>query len=640
LLRREVHRAHPGLISRAKTDLTRTMAHAVKGAIAAQIRRLYQGGPRLFCTYSRGPHELSTKHLQNADVLLNNLKSAGTTRSVLEMVAQHNKIMNNKHVLQALRSLFILQKNGNSDLSTGELLGHRDFRKLCRQLRTRAGSIELNETIEALKVVSYVGVPADSTIFQVLLQLIRHNVNNLSLQQIMFLDFLLSQSKSSPLVDALKMALPLVFDIHLPIKMEYDNVALLSECLYFSSKHQLARESVERIVNALMANQEFDAKTAKSLVWSICAMEADEVFRPLMKKAIDSLVVHFDELTFTDVESTLTKLTHRYTKKSSYFYDETFYDSCANLVIDKDLGYKQSVYILRKYARVNYFHKFLLDYMSRKVYENPEVLANGDPSDIYSIAVAASLTDYRPTHWDTVRSLLANSENITRSEKKDIIWMKFAAALCVLDIFRLDVLTKCLDETFLHALFTNRKFMSDFENYFTIWQCIKFSKPEFNCLLSSRFDPEVLIKNFRQDLEFPLERALRKALGGDKYVKTELYSKMGVQIDHAVVFRKGGYPVAMNFSEDVEFVEDIEVPPDNQLVLILGLRHFNYTLNHRRLRYCVVHSIKMLEAKGYQVVPVCLEVWENLADFEKIPYLMQAIKERTNSDLNISEGVI
>jgi hypothetical protein len=72
--------------------------------------------------------------------------------------------------------------------------------------------------------------------------------------------------------------------------------------------------------------------------------------------------------------------------------------------------------------------------------------------------------------------------------------------------------------------------MSDFENYVTIWQCIKFSKPEFNCLLSSRFDPEVLIKNFRQDLEFPLERALRKALGGDKYVKTELYSKMGVQI--------------------------------------------------------------------------------------------------------------
>jgi hypothetical protein len=97
--------------------------------------------------------------------------------------------------------------------------------------------------------------------------------------------------------------------------------------------------------------------------------------------------------------------------------------------------------------------------MSRKVYENPEVLANGDPSDIYSIAVAASLTDYRPTHWDTVRCLLANSENITRSEKKDIIWMKFAAALCVLDIFRLDVLTKCLDETFLHALFTNRSML-------------------------------------------------------------------------------------------------------------------------------------------------------------------------------------
>lgn len=237
-------------------------------------------------------------------------------------------------------------------MSTKEILAHRDFRKLCRKLRNQAASIELSETIEALKVVSYVGVPADSTIFQVLLQLIRHNVNSLNLQQIIFLEFLLTQSEPSPLAEALKIALPMVFEIHLPMKMDYDNLSQLADCLFFASRNNLREDSVERIVNALMAHREFDAKTAKSVVWSVCDMDSNEMFRPLIKRAIDSLIVHLDELSFNDMETTLTKLIGRYSRKSTYFYDETFFDMCANYVIDKDLGFKQSIYILRKFGRI------------------------------------------------------------------------------------------------------------------------------------------------------------------------------------------------------------------------------------------------------------------------------------------------
>ncbi|EFA07285.1 uncharacterized protein LOC660773 [Tribolium castaneum] len=617
------------------------MAQAIKGAIATHMRRLYQGGPRLFCSFSRNnlPSEVTTKYAQSTDFLLNNLKNANSTKNVLDMVSQHNDIMNNKHVIQALRSLFTLQKNGNSEMSTNEILAHQDFRKLCRKLRSQAASIELGDIIEALKVVSYVGVPADSTIFQVLLQLIRHNVNHLNLQQIIFLEFLLTQTKSSPLVEALKIALPMVFEIHLPVKMDYDNAAHLADCLYFASRNALNVESIEKLVNALMGHREFDAKTAKSVVWSICDMEPDEMFRPLMNRAIDSLIVHLDELSFNEMETTLTKLISRFGQKCTYFYNETFYDSCANYVIDKDLGFKQSIYILRKFGRINYHHKFMLDYMSKKVYENPEFITKGDPLDIYSIAVSTALSEYRPVHWDTLKDLIIRSENVANSAKKEIIWIKFAAALCLLDIYKLDVLTKCLNENFLNALFNKKRFKSDFENYATIWQCIKLFKPELNCLLSTKFDPQVLVKHFRHNLDFPLEGALHKALGGDKYVKTDLYSKMGVEVDHVVVFRKGGYPVAMNYSEDLEFVEDIDVPSDNQLVAILGLRHFGYTLN-KKMRSSTNMAIRALEANGCQVVPVCLEVWEGLPDFEKIPYLMQAIKERTDSDLNVTESVI
>ncbi|XP_063908146.1 uncharacterized protein LOC135126209 [Zophobas morio] len=615
------------------------MAQAIKGAITARLRSLC--GARLLGSFARNQQNQDLmKFASTTDFLLGNLKSAPNTRTVLEMVAQHNNIMNNKHIMQALRTLFTLQKNGNSELSTNEILAHKDFKKLCRKLRTQAPGIELGDTIEALKVVSYVGVSAESTIFQVLLQLIRHNVNQLNLQQIIFLEFLLSQAGASPLVEALKIALPMVFEIHLPVKMDYPNPAHLAEYLYFASRNNLSEDSVERIVSALLEHPEFDVKTARSIVWSVCEMQGHEMFRPLMKKAIDSLVVHLDDLSFNDMETTLTKLISRFTRKHSYFYNQTFYESCANHVIDKDLGFKQSIYILRKFGRLNFFHQYLLDYMCKKVHENPDVLAKADPVDVYSIAVATSMTDYKPPHWDTVKNIIARSENVANSDRKEIIWIKFAASLCLLDIFKLDVLNKCLNASFLQQLFSKRKFMSDFENYVTVWQSIKLFRPEFNCLLTPAYDPEALVKNFRQSLEFPLEAALHKALGGEGYVKTDLHSKSGVQIDHAVVFRKGGYPVAMNFPEDVEFIEEIEVPPDNQLVAILGLRHFSYTLNNRIARSSTNLNVKVLESQGYQVVPVNLEVWEGLPDFERIPYIMRAIKERTVGDLNVSESVI
>lgn len=90
------------------------MAQAIKGAISMQLRRLYQGGPRLYCNYSRNSvtSDLTTKYVQSTDFLLNNLKNANNTKTILEMVAHHNDIMNNKHVIQALRSLFTLQKHG------------------------------------------------------------------------------------------------------------------------------------------------------------------------------------------------------------------------------------------------------------------------------------------------------------------------------------------------------------------------------------------------------------------------------------------------------------------------------------------------------------------------------------------------
>ncbi|KAJ8979644.1 hypothetical protein NQ317_001351 [Molorchus minor] len=548
------------------------------------------------------------------DILLQNLKNAPTPKIVLKIINEHSSIMNSKHVMQALRSLFDLQKFGSSDVSTKELLRHPDFSRLCKKLKSQSGVIDLNETIEALKVVSYVGVPSNSTIVQVLLQLIRQNINSLTLQHIMFLEFLINQFNSSPLTEAFKIALPLIFETQLPYKMNRDDAAHLAEYLHYASKIDLSKKSINMIVEALCKPaQEFDAKTAKSIIWSITDMdEPSEDIQPLLNKAINALLVHIDELNYTDIETTLTKLIHRYSRRHYYFYSEVFTDTCANYVIDHDLGFRHAVFALRKLGRVMHVHRRLLDYAYKKAFEDPNCIESGDPSQIYSLAIATSLTCYRPTHWDAVKNLIIKKKDLAAENKKEIIWLRFAASLCLLDIYKIDILTRALNVDYLKALFTKR--------------------PDLTDILPSKYDPQNVINLLKRATEFPLQASLQHGFGGEQYVLSNLLSKQGHQIDHAVLYRKGEYPVAID--RDVEFIEDIEVQSKGELLLILVFHPIHYTINTKELRQTAVLSIKTLELAGYNVMPVNLEAWEALNDFEKIPYLMQNIKNKMESVSN------
>lgn len=48
---------------------------------------------------------------QNADLLINNIKNASSVINVLELVNTHSKIMNSNHAVEALKTIFTLQKH-------------------------------------------------------------------------------------------------------------------------------------------------------------------------------------------------------------------------------------------------------------------------------------------------------------------------------------------------------------------------------------------------------------------------------------------------------------------------------------------------------------------------------------------------
>lgn len=235
-----------------------------------------------------------------------------------------------------------------------KLLKHPDFEKLCNKLRTQIGIIDIPETIDSLKVLCFIGVPCHSAIVQALLQILRHNINELELSEIVFVTYLLKQfNGTTPLIDALKIAMPIVFEIQLNTKMDKNNIAHVADSLYYAVREGLGNKAIETIVAAAMlSTREFDVKTAVSFIWSICDLPADVYYEPIVTKSLNVLISKIDEMNYNDMETTLTKLINRYNAKTPFYYNEEFFNCCCNYVMDKNLGIEIALYISRKLLKI------------------------------------------------------------------------------------------------------------------------------------------------------------------------------------------------------------------------------------------------------------------------------------------------
>lgn len=117
-------------------------------------------------------------------------------------------------------------------------------------------------------------------------------------------------------------------------------------------------------------------------------------------------------------------------------------------------------------------------------------------------------------------------------------------------------------------------------------QAISVFKPELQHLLPPREMVEPVLEKalYPVEKENLIEALLEKGVGGSKYIKNDLMSKIGHHIGtqkninvsyfciimtllaHAVIYRKGGFPVAFGAEyEQTHYVEDIKLEPEQQM---------------------------------------------------------------------------
>lgn len=243
-------------------------------------------------------------------------------------------------------------------MSNGEVVNSPQFRLLANTLRSQIRHLEVNELLDSLKYLGYLGVPVTTKIMQTVLQLLSKHINELTLQQITFLDFLIKDFRATPLVKALNIALPIVFEAHLLTMCDFKNINQLTDLLIFVSRRSVHEKCCRIIIDALTEQRnKIDLKIAKSIIRSYCDLKKESVKDELLlHHSLDVITDSVDNLSFYELEGILTKILSKYIYGYDHFYHEEFLNACAKYISDKNCNIEQGTWILRKLYRFVSIH--------------------------------------------------------------------------------------------------------------------------------------------------------------------------------------------------------------------------------------------------------------------------------------------
>uniref|UniRef100_A0A182NRH6 RAP domain-containing protein n=1 Tax=Anopheles dirus TaxID=7168 RepID=A0A182NRH6_9DIPT len=558
------------------------------------------------------------------------LKSATDAKEVLEFLPSISRTKQDRHVytLPALKTLFELQKNGKSTLRSDQIVRHPRFAELCQNVRFESRTFLMNDITECLKILTFFGVHTNSEIMTVLLQLIRHQINDVTLDHIVFLSFLLKKLERTPLVEALQIALPMLLQIQIGYKLDHENVQQLVELLEFVSKHKVNDRTVMNIVSSLTLHG--SNLSAEQAVNALKALTSFHTFPPqygkLLQNVFTALERDLDQLPFKMLDFVLKKVLDKNLEYFPMFYHEPFLKRCAQYAVDNDIGLLNALYMLKKFNKISFLHIPLLDYIA----SHGSQLALVPTSGIITIVAGFSNANYIPNNWNTVKQEIERNSTITTPS---IPWIRYNLELLSLDIFNPELLAHWLDPQSLETSMA-RNVLMDYLQLTELGQTLRLLySGQYHGPYPAKHYIDKSVTLMQQNNDHPLQKPLEYAFGGEEYISTQVVTDHGHVLDHVIVFDTNGKAVKKRVIATEEGsairLEDIR-QLGSKLVVILYLPKSCYAFNVNRLRGRFVLHEKTIQALGVDTVTISPLIWFNLPENERILFLQREIKQALN----------
>uniref|UniRef100_A0A0A9VVG1 FAST kinase domain-containing protein 2 n=1 Tax=Lygus hesperus TaxID=30085 RepID=A0A0A9VVG1_LYGHE len=573
---------------------------------------------------------------QGQDILLQNMRSATDVSDVLYAIKLHHAIMNNKHLMQAFRSIFSLQKSYSSNMSNGEVISSTGFRVLCETLKSNVRSLDTGEVLDALKTLSYLGVSSNSKLIQILLHALTKEINSLSLQQLLFFDFLLKDFSSSPIVEALRIALPVVVESNVKMKANKDNLSHLCDLLHYASKKDLSDTTVNFLVDSIMKKRRsFDFKTSKSIIRSLCDVKnPDGSHSPLLHCAIQVLIDNIHLCSYFDFDSLISKLASKYSAKNSYFYHEVLLDTASRYIISAGCKFEEAIWHLRKLQKFGHVSLEFLDFVSQTIERQPALLNDCDPLMLFTLVGGLAQADYHPAAWTMMEPLILRRA-LAHLDDIELPWVRFTRDLCTLHSWPMDLFCRLFSDDSLRMLHAKENITLSHLQLLSLYSsvvslCDWYNGPH----LPSEFIEKVAVLNYKPTRDFSLKGYISNVLKNKDGVVTGVMTRLGHFIDYLVIWRKEGYAESISHLQSSSqriFVEDIAPPGGSLKLAFIHLPANSYTSNTAQFRGPTRMMIDSLECVGITVIPLSSIVWEELQENEKSPYILQQIKGRLSN---------
>lgn len=284
------------------------------------------------------------------------------------------------------------------------------FIKLCQHLRKVApGMADSSDLVVCLKTLIFCQVSVNSRITQTILNVIKSRVNDLDLQQIIFLNFLLRKQKS-PLADALTIALPVVFQSQLETQLEVDKLKQMCECLRYAIEHRMPASKVKFIVDSLLSYPSaWEASQLCSVIWSLARIRYlyEHGFLPLLNDSLNRFADKVDVCERKDLERTLLTMGDNCTLKSQYWYHENLCKKTADRVVRERWPLAETSLIGRAFSKLFYVDFDFLDYYSALIANSSENL----PMHPYYILRPFAIANYKPPSFEKIVDLLLTPQN-------------------------------------------------------------------------------------------------------------------------------------------------------------------------------------------------------------------------------------
>lgn len=235
---------------------------------------------------------------------------------VFDIIQTDSKKINGPEAVRLLENLFKLNKNKEDKNS---LRQKKEFSQLCDLLKKNIRQLNEGQTITALKCLNFFKIPTTTVIIQMLLQMIRESINKLSLDQIIFLNFLLTKCQKTPLVEALSIALPIVFNTHVMSQLDIDNIDSLVSTLEYMRNLPEFDMKIPYIIKAIKKTEasKITPQLAVRLSFVLLELPLEKSAEPVLLKAFDALSQSIDILSPIEVKALIHKIAMKQLDKAS-----------------------------------------------------------------------------------------------------------------------------------------------------------------------------------------------------------------------------------------------------------------------------------------------------------------------------------